>query len=284
MKKFLTTITFAAMALSVFAQQQQKIIINLWPNGAPTSNGLTGPEQQLENGRVGNITDPTLTVYPAKKGNGMAIITCPGGAYIRLAMNHEGYDMADWFNAQGITYAVLKYRMPNGHPEVPLNDVQQAIKLMRQHAAEWGVDPNKVGIMGNSAGGHLASTAATHFTSNDDRPNFQILFYPVIEMKSGSGQMLLGKQPSAELIRKYSNDQQVTAQTPPAFITCSADDHSVPPVDNAIKYFSALTANKVPAALHIYPVGGHGWGYNDSFIYKREWTEELEKWLRELNK
>lgn len=274
------------LATFVFAQQQQqqKIIIRLWPNGAPTNSGLSGPEQQLENGRVGNITDPTLTVYPAKKGNGMAIITCPGGAYIRLAMNHEGYDMADWFNAQGITYAVLKYRMPNGHPEVPLDDVQQAIKLMRQHAAEWGVDPNKVGIMGNSAGGHLASSAATHFTSDKDRPNFQILFYPVIEMKSGSGQMLLGKKPSAELMKKFSNDQQVTAQTPPAFIACSADDRSVPPVDNAIKYFSALTANKVPAALHIYPVGGHGWGYNDSFIYKREWTEELEKWLRELNK
>ncbi|PTQ99691.1 acetyl esterase/lipase [Mucilaginibacter yixingensis] len=284
MKKILTTITLAMLAMSVFAQQQQKIIIKLWPNGAPTNSGLTGPEQQLENGRVGNITDPTLTVYPAKKGNGMAIITCPGGAYIRLAMNHEGYDMADWFNAQGITYAVLKYRMPNGHPEVPLDDAQQAIKLMRQHAAEWGVDPNKVGIMGNSAGGHLASSAATHFTSDKDRPNFQILFYPVIEMKSGSGQMLLGKQPSAELMKKFSNDQQVTAQTPPAFIACSADDHSVPPVDNAIKYFSALTANKVPAALHVYPVGGHGWGYNDSFIYKREWTEELEKWLRELYK
>jgi acetyl esterase/lipase len=281
MKKLFTCIVLTLVTLTVIAQQP--IVIDLWPNGAPTTNGMTGEEQKLENGRISNVTNPTLTVYPAKKGNGMAIISCPGGGYIRLAMQHEGHDMAPWFNGQGITYAVLKYRMPNGHHEVPLNDVQQAIKVMRKHAKEWGFDPNKLGIMGASAGGHLASSAATHFTSDEDRPNFQILFYPVIAMNTGSGQALLGKNASAEMIKKYSNELQVTPQTPQAFITCSTDDPSVP-CDNSIKYFQALVANKVSACLHIYPTGGHGWGYNDSFIYKREWTDELEKWLREINK
>lgn len=269
--------------MTTILSAQQPIVINLWPNGAPTNNGLTGEEQKLENGRIANVTNPTLTVYPAKNGNGMAIISCPGGAYIRLAMNHEGHDMAAWFNAQGVTYAVLKYRMPNGHHEVPLNDVQQAIKLMRQHSGEWGFAPNKLGIMGSSAGGHVASTAATHFTSDEDRPNFQILFYPVIKMDARFGQVLLGKNPSDEMIKKYSNELQVTSQTPKAFLLCSADDRTVS-CDNSIQYFQALTTNKVAASLHIYPTGGHGWGYKDDFIYKREWTAELEKWLREINK
>lgn len=282
MKFFFVSILTSLITLAAFAQQQP-VVINLWPNGAPTSNGLTGDEQNLEGGRVANVTNPTLTVYPAKNGNGMAIIACPGGAYIRLAMQHEGHDMAAWFNTQGITYAVLKYRMPNGHHEIPLADAQQAIKLIRQHANEWGVDPNKVGIMGSSAGGHVASTAATHFTSDEDRPNFQVLFYPVITMDDKFGVSLLGKNPSAEMIKKYSNELQVTTQTPPAFILCSADDHTVP-CDNSIRYFQALTAGKIPASLHIYPTGMHGWGFKDSFIYKREWTEELEKWLREINK
>src|SRR4051794_1766201 len=188
MKKIFTIIVSAFITITATAQQP--VVMNLWPNGAPTDNGVTGEEQKLENGRVANITNPTLTVYPVKSGNGMAIISCPGGGYIRLAMQHEGHDMAAWFNGQGITYAVLKYRMPNGHQEVPFNDAQQAIKLMRQHAKEWGFDPNKLGIMGASAGGHLASTAATHFTSDETRPDFQILFYPVITMDGRSGQAL----------------------------------------------------------------------------------------------
>lgn len=281
MKKPLLVILLLAITTIIIAQQP--IIIDLWPNGAPTDNGLTGEEQKLENGRVANITKPTLTVYPAKNPNGMAIISCPGGAYIRLAMNHEGHEMAAWFNGQGITYAVLKYRMPNGHPEVPLDDAQQAIRLMRQHAKEWGIDPKKVGIMGASAGGHVAATAATHYTSDADRPDFQILLYPVITMNARFGAVYLGKDTTAAMLKKYSNELQVTAKTPQAFIICSADDRSVP-ADNSIHYFQALTANKVPAALHIYPSGGHGWGYNETFPYKREWTAELEKWLREINK
>lgn len=284
MKKIISLI-FAAMVTTTFVFAQKPIIIPLWSNGAPNSNGLTGTEEDLNGGRVANVVNPAITVFPAKKCNGMAIIACPGGGYVRLAMNHEGLDMADWFNGQGITYVVLKYRMPNGHHDVPLSDAQQAIKLVRQHAAEWGVDPHKIGIMGSSAGGHLASTAATHFTE-ENRPDFQILFYPVINMDQpfmhrGSMENLLGKNPSKELMKLYSNEQQVKPNTPPAFIMCSADDTTVP-CENSIRYFQALIAAKISATMHIYPIGGHGWGYHDNFPYKRQWTGELEKWLREL--
>ena len=151
------------LAISTALSAQKPVELELWPDGVPNSNGITTPEQKLENNRISNVSEPTLTVYPAAKPNGLAVVACPGGGYIRLAMNHEGRDMADWFNAQGITYAVLKYRMPNGHHDVPLSDAHQAIRLMREHANEWHIQ--KVGIMGASAGGHLASTAATHYTA-----------------------------------------------------------------------------------------------------------------------
>ena len=262
---------------------QQKIELQVWPDGAPNTNGITEAETEKRENRPTNITSPTLTVYVAKNGNGKAIVACPGGGYVHLAMDHEGHDMAAWFNAQGITYAVLKYRMPNEHHDVPLSDALQAIRIMREHSQEWGI--NKVGIMGSSAGGHLASTAATHFTE-DSRPDFQILFYPVISMDlgichKGSRDRLIGKTPADNLVTLYSNELQVTAQTPPAFIMHSSDDRTVP-VENSIRYYQALVKNKVPASLHCYPIGGHGWGFNDSFKYKRQWTGELEKWLREL--
>lgn len=269
--------------LSAFVCAQQPVELKLWPAGSPNSNGITTPEEQLQGGRITKVSEPSLTVYPASKPNGLAIIACPGGGYVHLAMNHEGHDMAAWFNAQGITYAVLKYRMPNGHHDVPLSDAHQAIKLMRAHASEWHI--NKVGIMGSSAGGHLASTAATHFTS-ETRPDFQILFYPVVSMNlsnchKGSRDNLMGKEPAEELITLYSNELQVTADTPPAFITHSSDDKTVP-VSNSVNYYLALVKNKVPASLHTYPIGGHGWGFRDGFAYKRQWTGELEKWLRSL--
>lgn len=264
---------------------QKTVELPLWPNGAPNSNELSGAEQRQNNGEVSNVTEPTLTVYPAARPNGMAIIMCPGGGYSRLAMNHEGHDMAPWLNTQGITYAVLKYRMPNGYHEVPLSDAEQAIRLLREHAAEWGVNPQRVGIMGASAGGHLAASLATLYSSDKSRPDFQILFYPVISMQKGithggSRKNLLGENPSQELEQKYSLERQVSPRTPQAFIMLSSDDDVVPPI-NGIGYFLALRDHKVPASLHAYPIGGHGWGFRDSFTYKRQWTEELEKWLRD---
>ncbi len=281
MKKFLS-ISIMLFSATLFAQKP--IEIKVWPNGAPNSNGITTAEKQIDESRVSDVTVPTLTIYRAAKPNGMAIVACPGGGYVRLATAHEGHDMAAWFNAQGITFAVLKYRMPNTHHDVPLSDALQAIRIMKQHAEEWGY--NKVGIMGSSAGGHLASTAATHFTE-DSRPDFQILFYPVVSMVNpthqGSKDNLLGKTPSQEMLNLYSNEKQVTPQTPPAFIMHSSDDKAVP-VSNSIDYYTALVKNGVSASLHIYPIGGHGWGFRDNFIYKRQWTGELEKWLREINK
>lgn len=264
---------------------QKTVELPLWPNGVPNSNELSGAEQRQNNGEVSNVTEPTLTVYPAARPNGMAIIMCPGGGYSRLAMNHEGHDMAPWLNTQGITYAVLKYRMPNGHHEVPLSDAEQAIRLLREHAAEWGVNPQRVGIMGASAGGHLAASLATLYSSDKSRPDFQILFYPVISMQKGithggSRKNLLGESPSQKLEQKYSLERQVSPRTPQAFIMLSSDDDVVPPI-NGIGYFLALRDHKVPASLHAYPIGGHGWGFRDSFTYKRQWTEELEKWLRD---
>ena len=279
-----TILVTALLIMTTSLCAQKPIELPLWPNGAPNSNELKGDEQEMDNGRVSNTKNPGITVYRAENPNGMAVIMCPGGGYARLAMNHEGHDMAPWFNTQGITYVVLKYRMPNGHNEVPFSDVEQAIRLVRQHAAEWNINPAKVGIMGASAGGHLASTLATHYTSKETRPDFQILLYPVITMDAnfthaGSRENLITKNPSADLIAKYSNELQVNAQTPQAFIALSSDDKAVLP-QNSINYYLALLKHNVPATMHIYPTGGHGWGFRDNFTYKRQWTDELEKWLR----
>ena len=227
-------------------------------------------------------TEATLTIYPAKKPNGQAIVACPGGGYAGIATTHEGHDMAAWFNTQGITYAVLHYRMPYGKHEIPLSDAHQAIRYMRKNAEKWGI--KQLGIMGSSAGGHLASTAATHFDA-ETRPDFQILFYPVVTMTDythqGSKDNLLGKNPSEELVKLYSNELQVTEQTPPAFIMHSSNDDAVP-VLNSINYYLALCNHGVWSSMHLYPIGGHGWGYNESFPYKAQWKNELEKWLREI--
>ena len=275
-----TALLSTLLLLSAVAYAAEPIKLNIWSDGAPNSNEMT---EQVENGPI-YVAEPTIEVYLPAKPNGVAIVACPGGGYSHLAMEHEGRDMADWFNGQGITYAVLTYRMPNGHSDVPLSDALQAIKLMRQHAEEWHI--NKVGIMGSSAGGHLASTAATHFTDSEDRPDFQILFYPVVTMRDythkGSRTGLLGSDPTDEQIALFSNELQVTEQTPPAFIMHSTDDNAVP-VLNSVNYYLSLLEHGVSATMHIYPIGGHGWGYRDGFAYKRQWTGELEKWLREIS-
>lgn len=280
-RKVMFALSFLCITNTLVAQK--KVEFNVWPDGAPNTNGLQPNEDEKKNDFPSKIVTPTLTVHVANKPNGKAILCCPGGGYSLVAMNLEGNEMAAWLNSQGYTLAVLKYRMPNGNDEVPLSDALQAMRIMRQHSEEWKI--SKIGIMGASAGGHLASTAATHYTE-DSRPDFQVLFYPVISMQAdithrGSRENLIGKNPSEELVNKYSNELHVNAQTPPAFILHSSDDGGVP-VENSIRYYQALVKNRVPVALHCYPVGGHGWGYRDSFPYKHEWKGELEKWLREL--
>lgn len=280
MMKRILTLALLLLVAGYAVAQPKPIEIDLWPNGAPKENGLTGPEQPLENGRVANISRATLYIYPAPTKNAPAIISCPGGGYRRLAMNHEGHDMATWFNKQGITYAVLKYRMPNGDIAIPISDALQAIRTLRERAEEWNIDPEKVGIMGASAGGNLAAQAATQFTSEEDRPDFQVLFYASLTMSKSAAQSLLGGDESEEAIDRYWPTKQVKENTPPAFLLCSADDRTVR-VQNSIEYFQALHAKGIQATLHIYPSGGHGWGYEEWMPYKREWTAELERWLEQ---
>jgi acetyl esterase/lipase len=222
---------------------------------------------------------PKSTAQPAK-----AVVICPGGGYSHLAMSHEGYDWSAFFNEQGIAAVVLKYRMPAGNFALPVTDALTAMRLVGERAAEWNINPDKIGIMGSSAGGHLAATIATH-APESLRPAFQILFYPVITMNvqethRGSRNHFLGENPSEEKERLYSNELQVTDNTPPAFITLSGDDKAVSPV-NALKYYSALHEHSIPTAMHIYPSGGHGWGAKPTFKYREEMLAELKKWLAE---
>lgn len=257
--------------------------IHLWPNGAPTDNGLSGAEVDYGD-HCSNVTDPTLSVYLPEHPNGIAVLACPGGGYVDVWDMHEGKMLADWYNEQGIVYAVLKYRLPNGHKEVPLDDVHQAMRIMRQHNKEWGFE--KLGIQGCSAGGHLAAMASTHYSCSDDQPDFQILFYPVITLDpsythDGTLYNLLGEKPSRKLIDQYSNEKQVTAQTPPAFILASTDDGLVP-VRNSIEYYNALLAHGVEVSMHLYPEGGHGWCWRDSFRFKPQYCNELAAWLHRM--
>lgn len=251
------------------------IKIMLWGKGknkAPNDNHTTDPRD------IG--FEPFINVYPAKNPNGLAVLCLPGGGYAMLSKSHEGYNHAPWFNEQGITFVLLEYRLPHSYYQVPLSDVHRAMRIVKEHAEEWGI--SKLGVMGSSAGGHLASTAATHYDS-DTRPDFQILFYPVISMDKSithlsSHDLLLGADASEELEKEYSNNLKVNAQTPPAFIIHSSDDNLVP-VKNSLLYYEALVANKVSATLQIYPVGGHGYGCGDWFPYKKEMLATLAKWL-----
>ena len=232
-----------------------------------------------------DIEQPSLRVFlPAPElATGRAVVACPGGGYSGLAVNHEGYDWAPYFNKQGIALIVLKYRMPKGDRTLPISDAEAAMKMVRDSADVWNLNPNDIGIMGSSAGGHLASTIATH-APEALRPNFQILFYPVITMDKsfthmGSHDNLLGKDASADLEKEFSNEKQVTKETPRAFIVYSDDDKVVPPA-NGVNYYLALNKKGVPSGLHIYPTGGHGWGIREDFLYKSEMQNELTSWLR----
>ncbi|MDR0542895.1 MAG: alpha/beta hydrolase [Dysgonamonadaceae bacterium] len=281
MKKILYIIALFSMSVNLSAQTLE---IPLWPDGAPNTNELTGGETEMEAGRVGNVSNPAMYVYlPESQKPTAAVIICPGGGYVRLAMNHEGHEVAQWLNSIGMAGIVLKYRMPNGHSDVPLSDAQQALCIVRENSQKWNIDSGKVGIAGFSAGGHLASTAATHFTDSITRPDFAVLFYPVINMDatishSGSQRLLLGENAGKELIDRFSNDKQVTPQTPPTALFLSDDDKTVNP-RNSSDFYVALKQNNVPAAMYVFPTGGHGWGIRTEFEYHSQWKELLVKWL-----
>ncbi len=278
-------------SLNIKAQQ----IINLYPGAIPNSKESNIKESE-RSGMFAGVTKPTLEIYLPEKENatGAAVVICPGGGYAVVVYQGEGIKTAKEFARNGIAAFVLKYRLPNDTTMLdkkigPLQDAQQAIKVVRENAVKWGIDINKIGIMGFSAGGHLASTAATHFDKavikNDDktnlRPDFQILVYPVISMQdslthSGSRINLLGEHPSKEIIDEFSNELQVNENTPPAYITQAADDKVVD-VDNSIVYWEALRHHNVSAELHIYPKGNHG------FVLRQpteEWMKPIFMWMK----
>lgn len=242
----------------------------------------TGIELSLSSPKGRMYVSP---VPDSVENTGKAIILCPGGRYARLAIGGEGFEWMDYFNKLGITAVVLKYTMPAGNPSKPVADAEEAIRILRTKGKQWGVNPEKIGIMGFSAGGHLASFVATN-AAPDVRPNFQCLIYPVITMDTTfthlpSRENLIGANADEATVVKYSNEKNVTAETPPAFIAAAANDVRVP-AKNAISYFYALNDKNVAASLHIYPTGGHGWGFkNTKFKHYPELLRELEAWLNE---
>jgi len=272
-------------------------VIPLYDGSIPNNKPATKPETNMGNGRISGVTTPTLTVYlPEKKDSFLtAVIICPGGGYARLAIDHEGHEVAKTFNQKGVAAFVLKYRIPtdssmNNKEVVPLQDAERAIQLVREKAKEWNINPDKIGIMGFSAGGHLASTLGTHFNmvvidnpkNINLRPDFMILGYPVISFADslahmGSRENLIGKNASAENIKLYSNELQITPQTPPSFLVHASDDKTVK-VENSILFFEALLKNKVLAEMHIYERGGHGFGLHNSTT-KSDWFETAINWM-----
>ena len=267
------------------AQQE----IKLYPNGPKESNGILEKESYLRPDFLTKISEPRMVFYsaPIEKANGTAVLICPGGGYSGVAFVHEGIDFAKWFNELGVSAFVLYYRMPNGHSTVPLTDAQTALAIINKRAKEWNIDKQKIGIMGFSAGGHLASTVGTHFKNKKQRPAFMILGYPVVTMDSisthkGSRNNLLGKIPSDELVKLYSNELQVTKNTPPTFIVHATDDKTVP-VKNSIQLYKALLDKKVVAELDTFAVGGHGFGMRKRNIPADNWTNLLKTWLK-INK
>ncbi len=295
MKKLLTFAAFVMAVICAMAQDNAaskfpefpgSIKIELWPDGAPTKTGLEETSPNVEPEWATGVSQAQLFVYPAKKPNGQVVLIAPGGAYIGIAYRNEGHNFASWLNELGVTAAVLHYRMPNHHHQVPLEDGRRAIELIRQHAAEWGADPAQVGVMGSSAGGHFAATLATLYGDAKWRPAFQILFYPVITMTKathgGSRDNLLGNGQTPDNIFHYSLENQVTEQTPPALLLLASDDTVVPPV-NSYNYAAALTEKHVPVTMLVLPKGEHGFGFKDQ-PYKHLWQEVMADFLASLRR
>jgi acetyl esterase/lipase len=292
MKKFALALLLAA-ALPLC---QGATVLPLWPEGVPGAKANLGPERN-EKGHTENVSEPTLTVYgPAvDHPNGTAVIICPGGGYVRLSTEREGEQYANWLGTLGVTSFVLKYRMKEfGHP-APLQDVLRAVRMVRERAAEFHVRPDRIGVMGSSAGGHLAASAGTLFDNPagrtgaridavSARPDFLMLMYPVITMEApyahaGSRKALLGSSPSPELVQLMSVEKQVSPATPPTLLIHTQEDRTVP-VENSILFYQALTRNHVPAEMYLFEHGGHGMGMRAGLGTASDWPRRAEEWLR----
>jgi acetyl esterase/lipase len=294
--KILFNLILCFAALSTMAQK----VIALYPDEIP--NAIEGPdqEQNMTDGwaRYNQVSNPTLKIYlpPKDKANGTAVVVCPGGGYAVVAYQHEGDAVAEELNKIGVAAIILKYRMPNDKTMVdksigPLQDAQQAIRVVRMRAKEWNINPERIGIAGFSAGGHLASTAATHYShalvKNREninlRPDFMILIYPVVSFTDslahlGSRENLIGKNPTLDKIKLYSNELQVNKDTPHAFIVHAEDDETVK-VENSLRFYEALKKNNIPAELLVFPKGGHGFGLVNPTTDDR-WFERCRDWLK----
>jgi acetyl esterase/lipase len=290
----LLTLLFVVLP-SIWVSASAQTTIALYPDRVP--NELPAKDQETNKDNVArNVSKPTLSIFLPEAGlaNGTAVIVCPGGGYGVLVMDREGYQVAKALNKVGIAAFVLKYRLPSEETMKdksigPLQDAQQAIKTVRERAAEWKIDTQKIGIMGFSAGGHLAATAGTHYDSTfienpkktSLRPDFMILVYPVISLldkigHKGSASNLLGASPGIEKAKYFSNELQVSKTTPPSFLTHAGDD-TVVPVSNSIKFYEALNANGIPSDLHIYAKGEHGYLKVPSFD---EWFGRCRYWMQ----
>lgn len=282
----------------------QDMTVKLWPEKIPgAKKSATYHEETIMNDRslprVAKVTDPELLVYlaPREKATGAAVVICPGGGYGILAIDHEGYDIAKWLNEMGVSGIILKYRLPSDEimedkSVGPLQDVQEAIRTVRRRAGEWNLNPHKIGVMGFSAGGHLAGTASTMYaeqvyTSKDDvsaRPDFSLLIYGVLSMQpgvthEGSKRNLLGNNVAQDMADRFSNELRIDANTPPAFLVHSADDDAVP-VENSIRYYQALKKAGVTGELHIYESGGHGYGLAPNGDTESRWPEACRAWMK----
>lgn len=298
---FFKSIGFIFLFHVTFNLNAQSYEVNLWDKEIPNSitDSTYHEIQVFEDSilvKVSQVKVPTLTIFKPKKPNGIAIVICPGGGYLHLAINKEGYKVAEWLNSLGITAIVLKYRLPSDlimkdKSIGPLQDVQEAMRYVRKNAKDWNLNENKIGVMGFSAGGHLASTLATHYNKivyevldgSSAKPNFSILIYPVISMEEtithkGSKNNLLGKSPSKAIVDEFSNDKQVDSLMSPTFIVHATDDRSVP-VENSIMYYLALNNNNVATELHVYNEGGHGFGLGNNEI-NRNWTVLFNNWIK----
>lgn len=260
-------------------------------------NKLTGPEKVPANGNISNINSlARIDLYFPKKPNGQMVVVCPGGGYSIVSTYNEGLYAADWFLERDITVCVVKYRLPNGNCKVPHSDVENAFRYCRAHAADWGV--KQIGVMGFSAGGHLAGTTSTLWTEEQTRPDFSVLIYPVITMEPGfthrgTRENLITKQAFWEehIAETYSLEKQVTRFTPPTFLALCSDDFVVP-AENSLRYYNQLINHDVPVEMHIWPTGSHGWGFSsekfvkkgkDKFAYAREdYYKLLERWLESV--
>ncbi len=296
MKRLRPFLMLASLTAASTGFAAPAVVIPLWPEGVPNANPELG-EEIIAEGRISNVSVPTLTIYaPAvDRPNGTAVIVCPGGGYSYVSNEREGVQYANWLSTLGITSFVLKYRMAEfGHP-APLQDVLRAVRIVRSRATEFKINPDRIGVMGSSAGGHLTASAGTLFNhaagktsapldAVSARPDFLILMYPVITMKdpfahAGSRKSLLGAHPSAELLQLMSLEDQVTPATPPTLLIHTQEDRTVP-VENSIAFYQALTRAKVPAEMYLFEHGGHGIGMRDGLGTASNWPKRAEEWLR----